>query len=202
MTKIVTSKYKVSRRLGMSLWGSAKDPVHKRNYAPGQHGQTAQKRTTVYGTQLLAKQKLKKYYNMMEKQFKNTCLKAKKQKGNTSENLIAMLERRLDAVVYRLNLAPTIFSARQLVSHKHIMVNGQVVNIASYAVRPNDVIELKSKEIPLCIASVQKMERTVPTYLTFDPKAMKGSYINDPLLSDVPYAVTMQPNFVIEFYSK
>ena len=202
MTKIVTSKYKISRRLGLSLWGTAKDPVHKRNYAPGQHGQTVQKRTTVYGTQLLAKQKLKKYYNMTEKQFKNTCLKAKQQKGNTSENLIAMLERRLDAVVYRLNIAPTIFSARQLVSHKHILVNGKKVNIPSYSVKPNDIVELKSKNIPLCIESVKKMERTIPSYLTFDSNAMKGSYVHDPLLSDVPYAVTMQPNFVIEFYSK
>lgn len=205
MTKIVKSKYKICRRLGESLWGSAKDPVHKKNYPPGQHGASfGQKRKTVHGTQLQAKQKLKKYYNIVEKQFKNTYLKAMKQKGNSAENLVGLLERRLDAVVYRLNLVPTIFSARQLVGHKHVLVNGKVVNIPSYLVKPNDTIELKttSKEMPLCIEASQKMERSIPSYLTFDPKAMKGSFVTVPSLADIPYATTMEPHFIVEFYSK
>jgi len=204
VTKVIASKYKISRRLGESLWGSGKDPVHKKKYPPGQHGLLGVKRKTVHGTQLQAKQKLKGYYNMQEKQFKSFYLKARKQKGNTTENLMSLLERRLDAVVYRLNLAPTIFSARQLVSHKHILVNGKSVNIPSYLVNPNDVVELKekSRQIPLCLESVQKMERPVPTYLTFDAKAMKGSFITSPSLADIPYSVVMEPHLVIEFYSK
>ncbi len=204
MTKIVKAKYKISRRIGESLWGSAKDPVHKKNYPPGQHSALAQKRSTVHGTQLQAKQKIKKYYNIVEKQFKSTYLRAHKQKGNTAENLIGLLERRLDAIVYRLNIAPTIFAAKQLVSHKHILVNGKVVNVSSYLVKLNDVIELKesSKQLPLCIESIQKMDRAVPTYLTFDQKEMKGTFVNVPVLADVPYPINMEPNLVVEFYSK
>jgi small subunit ribosomal protein S4 len=204
VTKIVKSKYKICRRLGASLWGSAKDPVQKRNYPPGQHGLLGQKRKTVHGIQLQAKQKLKGYYNMTEKQFKNLYLKASNQKGNVTENLIALLERRLDAIVFRMNLAPTIFSARQLVSHKHILVNGKKVNIPSYSVKINDVIELttKSQQMVLCIDSVQKMDRPVPSYLSFDSKKMQGSFVNIPLLSDVPYATVMEPHLVVEFYSK
>lgn len=204
MTRIVKSKYKICRRLGVSLWGDAKDPVHKKNYRPGQHGASTRRKTTVHGVQLQAKQKLKGYYNLVEKQFKNLYLKARKQKGNTTENLVGLLEMRLDTIVYRFNIAPSIFSAKQLVSHKHIMVNGKVVNIPSYSVKPNDVIELraKSKEIPLCVESIQKMQREIPSYLTFDPKTMKGSFVHAPVLSDIPYPTVMEPHFVIEFYSK
>ena len=204
MTKIVKSKYKICRRLGASLWGSAKDPVLKRNYPPGQHGLLGQKRKTVHGIQLQAKQKLKGYYNVTEKQFKNLYLKARQQKGNVTENFVGLLERRLDAVVYRLNLAPTIFAARQLVSHKHILVNGKRINIASYLVNINDSVELRpqSQQIAICMESVQKLERPVPSYLTFDPKKMMGSFVNIPALSDVPYAAVMEPHLVVEFYSK
>ena len=204
VTKIVQSKYKISRRLGESLWGDAKDPVHKKNYPPGQHGVTGQRRKTSFGTQLQAKQKLKGYYNIGEKQFKNLFLKALQQKGDTTQNLVGLLERRLDAIVYRMNIAPTIFSARQLVNHGHVLVNGKKVDIPSFLVSQNDVIELKksSKEIPLCIESVGKMERPVPPYITFDSKAMKGSFVNIPLLEDIPYPVVMEPHFVVEFYSK
>ena len=177
MTKIVKSKYKISRRLGDSLWGSAKDPYNKRNYPPGQHGLTGQRKKTAHGVQLNAKQKLKGYYNLGEKQFKNLYLKAKKHVGNTNETLINLLERRLDTIVYRFNLAPTIFAARQLVSHKHILVNGKVLNIPSYLVKDNDVVELKSssQQMPLCLEAVQKMEREIPTNLNFDSKGMKVS---------------------------
>jgi len=204
VTKIIQSKYKISRRLGESLWGNAKDPVHKKNYPPGQHGATGQRRKTSFGNQLQAKQKLKGYYNINEKQFKNLFLKAMQKKGDTTQHLVGLLERRLDAVVYRMNLAPTIFSARQLVSHGHLLVNGKKVNIPSFLVNQNDVIELKksSKEMPLCMEAVNKMERPVPPYLTFDPKAMKGSFVNIPLLEDIPYPVLMEPHFVVEFYSK
>ena len=204
MTKIIKSKYKISRRLGESLWGSAKDPVHKKNYPPGQHGATGQKRKTSFGVQLQAKQKLKGYYNVSEKQFKNLFLKARQQKGDTTQNLVGLLERRLDAVVYRMNMAPTIFSARQLVNHGHILVNGKKVDIPSFLVNQSDVIELraKSKELPLCMEAVDKMERPVPPYLTFDTKAMKGSFVNVPALEDIPYPVLMEPHFVVEFYSK
>lgn len=204
MTKIVQSKYKISRRIGESLWGSAKDPVHKKNYPPGQHGATGKRRKTSFGTQLQAKQKLKGYYNISEKQFKNLFLKARQQKGDTTQNLVGLLERRLDAIVYRMNIAPTIFSARQIVNHGHILVNGQKVDIPSYLVKQNDTIELKksSQEMPLCMEAVGKMERPVPTYISFDTKKMKGSFVNVPLLEDIPYPVLMEPHFVVEFYSK
>lgn len=206
MTKIVSSKYKISRRLGVSLWGDSKDPYHKKNYPPGQHGASlaGQRRKTVHGTQLQAKQKLKGYYHLTEKQFKRTYLEARRMKGNTSENLVGLLERRLDAVVYRLNLAPSIFAAKQLVSHKHVLVNGKKVNICSYLVKEGDVIELgkKAKDMAVCIETVQKMERTIPEYLKFETKEMKGSFVRVPAFADIPYAAVMEPNLIVEFYSK
>lgn len=204
MTKIVQSKYKISRRLGINMWGRAKDPFNKKNYAPGQHVMGSQGRKTVHGVQLNAKQKLKGYYNIGEKQFKNIYLKARSKRGNTNSTLIQLLERRLDTVVYRLNLAPTIFSARQLVSHKHILVNGKTINIPSYLLKEGDVIELKqtSIQMALCLDSVTKMERSIPTYLSFDPKSMRGEFVTAPELVDVPYPNVMEPHLVVEFYSK
>ncbi|NRA74058.1 MAG: 30S ribosomal protein S4 [Rickettsiales bacterium] len=204
MTKIIKSKYKISRRLGVSLWGDAKDAYHKRNYPPGQHGLVGQKKKTVHGVQLNAKQKLRGYYNLSEKQFYNYYVAARKQKKNTNEALIELLERRLDVIIYRFNIAPTIFSARQLVSHKHILVNGKIVNIPRYSVKENDIIELKkeSHQISLCAEATQKMEREVPTYLNFDSKQKKGSLVTSPLFADVPFPSLMEPHLVIEFYSK
>lgn len=205
MTKILSSKYKISRRLGVSLWGSAKDPFLTKNYPPGQHGATLQRRKTDHGTQLHAKQKLKGYYGYItEKQFYRIFQEAHRMRGNTAENLVGLLEKRLDTVVYRLNLAPTIFAARQLVSHKHVLVNGKSVNIPSYSVKDNDVIELKEKSrtLPVVMESTQKMERTVPSYLNFEPKEMKGSFLRMPGLADIPYACVMEPHLIIEFYSK
>ncbi len=204
MTKIISSKYKISRRLGVSIWGSAKDPVHKKNYPPGQHGLTGQRRKTGYGSQLLAKQKLKGYYNIGEKQFKNLFLKARQEKGDTTQNLVGLLERRLDAIVYRMNLAPTVFAARQLITHGHVLVNGRKLNIPSALLKPQDVVELKtsSKEMIICIDSVSKMVRPVPAYISFDSKAMKGSFTAVPALSDIPYPSVMEPHLVVEFYSK
>jgi len=205
MSKRHESKYKINRRLGENLWGRAKSPVNKREYGPGQHGQR-RKKPTDYGIQLLAKQKLKFYYgNITERQFRNTYEEATRKKGDNSENLIGLLERRLDAVVYRLKFAPTVFAARQLVSHCHILVNGKKANIASMQIKEGDEIELKAKmrENVQVLEAVSSQERQVPDYLeVVDQKAFKGKFVRVPKLADVPYPVKMEPNLVIEFYSR
>jgi len=204
MTKRVEAKYKINRRLGVNLWGRPKSPINKRDYAPGQHGQRRRKPTD-FGTQLMAKQKLKGYYgNISEKQFRRYYDEAIRRKGDTSENLIGLLERRLDAVVYRLKFVPTVFAARQIVSHGHINVNGKRVNIPSYLVRDGDVIELrgKAKEMLLVLEAVASAERDVPDYLSVDYNKMQGSFLRAPKLGDIPYPVQMEPNLVIEYYSR
>lgn len=206
MSKIVTSKSKISRRLGVNLWGRGKDAFNTRSNPPGQHGAAAagRKKYSAFGTQLRAKQQLKGYYNMSEKQFHKTYFEAVRRKGDTSENLVGLLERRLDMVVYRSNFAPTIYSARQLVSHKHILVNGKKVNIASYQVKDGDVIEVKekSKQIPVIIEAGQKPEREVPGYITADAGNYKATYVRQPQFTDIPYPVKMEPNLVVEYYSR
>lgn len=204
MTKIVKAKYKVSRRLGVSVWGDAKDAFHTKNYRPGQHGVGGKLKVSDYGLHLNAKQLVKSHYGRVtEKQFKNTFKLAAKMKGNTAENLAALLERRLDAVVYRMNFAPSIFAARQMVSHGHIRVNGKKVNIPSQKLKVGDQIELKdgSKQIGLFMESAQKQERTVPEYLSMDPGKMAGEFLRIPMISDIPYP--FQPNFgkIVEYYS-
>jgi small subunit ribosomal protein S4 len=205
MSKRHESKYKINRRLGENLWGRAKSPVNKREYGPGQHGQR-RKKPTDYGVQLLAKQKLKFYYgNITERQFRNIYTEAIRRKGDNGENLIGLLERRLDAVVYRLKFAPTVFAARQLVSHCHVLVNGRKANIASMVVKEGDEIELKPKmrENVQVLEAVSSQERQVPDYLeVVDQKAFKGKFVRVPKLADVPYPVKMEPNLVIEFYSR
>jgi small subunit ribosomal protein S4 len=204
MTKRAESKYKINRRLGVNLWGRAKSPLNKREYGPGQHGQR-RKKPSEYGLQLHAKQKLKGYYgNITERQFRKIYAEAARRKGDTGENLVELLERRLDAVVYRLKLAITPFAARQLVNHGHVRVNGKKVNIPSYLVKDGDSIELrgKSKELAAVLASVQSPERNVPDYLSFSEGEMKGTFVRAPKLSDVPYPVQMEPNLVVEFYSR
>ncbi len=204
MTKRLESKYKIDRRLGVNLWGRAKSPVEKRNYGPGQHGQLRGKLTD-YGVQLQAKQKLKGYYgNVSEKQLRKYFEEAKRRRGDTSENLIGILETRLDAAVYRLKFAPTVFASRQIINHGHIKVNGKRVNVASYMLREGDEIEVreKSKTIPLIVESVASEERQVPEYFECDEKAMKGKFIRTPKLADVPYPVQMEPNLVVELYSR
>jgi len=206
MTKRTQAKYKISRRLGVNLWGRAKDPSNKKNFPPGQHGATAgRKKTSDFGIQLQAKQKLKGYYgNVSERQMRATYKEALRRRGDTSEWLIALLEARLDMVVYRLNFVPTIFAARQFVSHKHVLVNGRAVNIASFKVKPGDVIEIreKSRQIPIVIEAQQNPERAVPDYIEVDGKGLKGKFIRIPKLADVPYPVIMEPQLVVEFYSK
>ena len=204
MTKRVESKYKINRRLGVNLWGRPKSPIGKRDYGPGQHGQRRRK-VTDFGVQLAAKQKLKGYYgNIGEKQFRKYYEEASRRKGDTSENLIDLLERRLDAVIYRMKFAITPFAARQFVSHGHITVNGKRVNIPSYSVRDNDTIEVKerSKQLAVVLDASQSAERDTPEYIEVDHRAMKGRFLRSPKLSDVPYPVQMEPNLVVEYYSR
>jgi small subunit ribosomal protein S4 len=204
MSKRVTAKYKIDRRLGVNLWGRAKSPIGERNYAPGQHGSN-KKKPTDYGLQLLAKQKLKGYYgNLTERQFRRIYQKASQMKGDTSQNIIGLLERRLDAVVYRMKFAITVFAARQLISHGHVLVNGRTVNIASYTVSEGDVIEIreKSKSNIAILEATQSAERDIPFYVEVNTSALKGTFVNTPKLEDVPYPVVIEPNIVIEFYSR
>ncbi len=204
MTKRTESKYKINRRLGVNLWGRPKSPLTRREYGPGQHGQR-RKKPSDFGTQLAAKQKLKGYYgNIGERQFRRLYEEASRRRGDTGENLIELLERRLDAVVYRMKLVPTPFAARQLVNHGHILVNGRRVNIASFQVKDGDVIELRNKvkQMALVLEAAQSNERDVPDYVEIDHQAMKGKFLRAPKLADVPYPVQMEPNLVVEFYSR
>jgi len=204
MSKRTESKYKINRRLGVNLWGRSKSPLNRREYGPGQHGQR-RKKPSDYGTQLAAKQKLKGYYaNIGERQFRRLYEEAARRRGDTGENLIELLERRLDAVVYRMKLAPTPFAARQLINHGHVLVNGKRVNIGSVILRDGDAIELRqrAKEMALVLEATQSSERDVPDYLEIDHERMRGRFIRAPKLADVPYPVTMEPNLVVEFYSR
>ncbi|MDR0942431.1 MAG: 30S ribosomal protein S4 [Holosporales bacterium] len=204
MSKRVQAKYKIDRRLGVNLWGRPKSPFNARNYAPGEHGKNKMKPSD-YCVQLNAKQKLKGYYgNIGEKQFRKIYKEAIRRKGDTSENLIGLLERRLDAVVYRMKFAITVFAARQLVNHGHIAVNGKRVNIPSYRVNDDDEISIigKMKENENTLAAINTSERDVPDYCDVDTKELKGKFIRAPQLADVPYPVSMEPNLVIEFYSR
>ncbi|MBM3554977.1 MAG: 30S ribosomal protein S4 [Alphaproteobacteria bacterium] len=204
MTKRLASKYKITRRLNENLWGRPKATINKREYGPGQHGQRRRKPTD-YGTQLAAKQKLKGYYgNITEKQFRRIFAEAERARGDTSENLIGLLERRLDAVIYRMKLVPTVFAARQMVSHGHVKVNGKRVTVASYSVKVGDDIELveKLRQHPAVILASESGERDVPDYVEIDHKKMKGKFVRVPKLSDVPYPVKMEPQLVIGFYSR
>lgn len=204
MTKRVESKFKINRRLGVNLWGRAKSPINRRDYAPGQHGQR-RKKPSDFGVQLMAKQKLRGYYgNIGEKQFRKYYQEASRLKGDTSEKLIELLERRLDAVVYRMKFAITPFAARQFVSHGHVLVNGKRVNIPSYLVKDNDTIEVKdrSKQLAAVLDASQTTDRDVPEYLEVDHRAMKGRFARAPKLTDVPYPVQMEPNLVVEYYSR
>ncbi|MFW5679916.1 MAG: 30S ribosomal protein S4 [Pseudomonadota bacterium] len=204
MTKRVQAKSKICRRLGVNLWGRAKDPLAKKNYAPGMHGQK-RKKVSDYGQQLLAKQRLKGYYaNMTEKQFRRAYETASKGKGDTAENLIGLLERRLDVVVFRMNVVQTMYQARQFVNHGHVLVNGRRVTIPSYSVREGDVVEVaeRSRDKLMVVEALQNQERDVPDYLEMDMKGLKARLVRTPKLGDVPFPVQMEPNMVIEYYSR
>ena len=205
MTKRAESKYKIDRRMGQNIWGRAKSPVNKREYGPGQHGQRRKGKPSDFGTQLKAKQKLKGYYgNISEKQFRKYYAEAIRLKGDSGDNLIGLLERRLDSVVYRAKFAVTPFAARQFVNHGHVKVNGRRVNIASYLVKAGDVVEVKetSKQLVIVLESVQSAERDTPEYYEVDHSKMTAKLTRIPLPSEVPYPVHMEPNLVIEFYSR
>ena len=205
MSKRHSAKYKIDRAMGENLWGRAKSPVNKRSYGPGQHGQRRKSKVSDFGLQLKAKQKLKGYYgNITEKQFSAIYAEAGRRKGNTSENLIGLLESRLDAIVYRAKFVPTVFAARQFVNHGHVKVNGVRVNIGSYRCKPGDVIEVreKSKQLVSVLEAVALAERDVPEYIEVDHNKMVATFVRIPVLTDVPYAVVMEPHLVVEFYSR
>jgi len=205
MTKRLSSKHKVDRRLKTNLWGRPKSPFNSRNYPPGQHGKSRKGKLSDYGIQLEAKQKMKFYYgNMNERQFRNVYLKSIKKRGNTSENLIGFLESRLDTVIYRAKFAITVFAARQLINHGHVKVNGKKVNISSYLVKPGDTLEIrdKSKDMVIITASIQTKERDVPEYIQLDEKNKKAKLIRIPKFAEIPFPSIMEPNLVIEYYSR
>ena len=204
MSKRHSAKYKLDRRMGENIWGRPKSPVNKRQYGPGQHGQRRKQKVSDFGLQLRAKQKLKGFYgNITEKQFVRIYEEAARRKGNTSENLIGLLESRLDAMVYRAKFAPTPFAARQLVNHGHVMVNGRRVNIASYRCKPEDKIEVreKSRNMALILEALQSPERDVPEYIEQGDRGFSVRFVRAPELAEVPYAVKMEPNLVVEYYA-
>ncbi|MDE2109869.1 MAG: 30S ribosomal protein S4 [Alphaproteobacteria bacterium] len=204
MSKRASAKFKIDRRMGESIWGRGKSPVNKRSYGPGQHGQRRAKKLSDYGTQLQAKQKLKGYYgNITERQFRKYYFEAVRRPGDTGENMIGLLERRLDAVVYRCKFTPTPFSARQLVSHGHVKVNGKRITIASYMVKEGDVIELtqKARDMGLVLEAAKSPERDTPDYLEVE-EGRKAKFLRTPKLADVPYAAQMHPHLIVEFYSR
>ncbi|MCC0029162.1 MAG: 30S ribosomal protein S4 [Brucellaceae bacterium] len=205
MSKRSPSKYKLDRRMGENVWGRPKSPVNRREYGPGQHGQRRKGKLSDFGVQLRAKQKLKGYYgDISEKQFRGIYNEAARRKGDTPDTLIGLLESRLDAIVYRAKFVPTVFAARQFVNHGHVKVNGRRVNIPSYRCKPGDVIELreKSRQLALVLEATQLAERDVPEYIEADHNKMVAKYTRMPGLSEVPYAVQMEPNLVVEFYSR
>jgi small subunit ribosomal protein S4 len=205
LTKRTSAKYKIDRRMGENIWGRPKSPVNKREYGPGQHGQRRKGKMSDFGTQLRAKQKLKGYYgDLTEKQFRKIYDEAERQRGDTSELLIGLLERRLDAVVYRAKFVPTVFAARQFVNHGHVLVNGKRVNIASYRVKEGDVVSLrdKSRQLALVLEAIGSPEREVPEYLAVDHSKLTAEFVRSPALTDVPYPVMMEPNLVVEYYAK
>ena len=205
MSKRISTKYKIDRRLGENIWGRPKSPVNRREYGPGEHGQRRKGKPSDFGVQLRAKQKLKGYYgNISEKQFRRIYGEAVRQKGDTSENLIGLLESRLDAIVYRAKFVSTVFAARQFINHGHVKVNGGKVDIPSYRCKPGDVIEVRdrSKQLAFVLEATQLAERDVPEDVDADHSKMTATYVRKPAFSDVPYPVQMEPNLVVEFYSR
>ena len=205
MSKRNSVKHKIDRRLGENLWGRPKSPLNARAYGPGQHGQRRKGKTSDYGLQLKAKQKLKGYYgSITEKSFKRLYVEAARSRGDTGERLIGLLESRLDAIVYRAKFVPTVFAARQFVSHGHVLVNGKRVTIPSYSVKPGDKVELRerSRQLAIVLEANQLAERDVPEYIEVDHSKQSATYVRVPALADVPYPVQMEPNLVVEFYSR
>ncbi|MFN7178716.1 30S ribosomal protein S4 [Hyphomonas sp.] len=204
MSRRHSAKYKIDRRVGENIWGRPKSPFNKRNYKPGQHGQNRRNKVSDFGMQLQAKQKLKAYYgDITEKQFSKIYEEAARMKGNSAENLIGLLESRLDAIVYRAKFVPTVFAARQFINHGHVTVNGKRCNIGSARLKPGDVVQVreKSRNLALVLEALGSPERDIPDYVEVDPKGMTATYKRVPVLTDVPYPVKMEPAQVVEFYS-
>lgn len=204
MSKRIQAKHKIDRRLGVNLWGRPKSPINDREYGPGQHGQR-RKKPTDYGIQLMAKQRLKGYYGSIgERQFRKLYEEASRRRGDTSENLIGLLERRLETIVYRAKFVQTVFAARQFVNHGHVLVNGKRVNIGSYQLKEGDVVEVRdrAKQLAIVLGAVQSQERDVPEYVDVDHKKMTAKFVRVPTLGDVPYPVSMEPHLVVEYYSR
>ncbi len=204
MSRRHSAKYKIDRKVGENIWGRPKSPFNKRPTKPGQHGQGRRQKVSDYGLQLLAKQKLKFHYgDITEKQFRRTYDDAVRKKGNTAENLIGLLESRLDAFIYRAKIVPTIFAARQFVNHGHVLVNGTKTNISSCRLKPGDVVQVreKSRNMALVLEALGSPERDIPEYIEVEPKTMSATYVRIPLLSDVPFSVQMEPAQVVEYYS-
>lgn len=205
MTKRLTAKHKIDRRLNDNLWGRAKSPANRKETGPGQHGARRKGKLSDYGNQLRAKQKLKGYYaNITERQFRKIYAEASRKRGDTGENMIGLLESRIDAIVYRAKFAPTPFAARQLVSHGHVKLNGRRMTVASAVLKPNDTIELsdKARDMLLVLSAIQSTERDVPDYVEADHSKKTAKFTRVPKLSDVPYPVQMNPNLIVEFYSR
>ena len=205
MSKRIDAKHKIDRRLGVNLWGRPKSPVNRREYGPGQHGQRRKGKLSDFGTQLRAKQKLRGYYaNISERQFRKYYAEATRLRGDSGENLIGLLERRLDALVYRAKFVPTMYAARQFVNHGHVKVNGRRVNVASAMLKPGDVIEVKdaTKQHVNVLAATQLTERDVPDYIDADHGKMTAKLTRIPGLAEVPYPTQMEPNLVVEYYSR
>jgi small subunit ribosomal protein S4 len=205
MTKRHEAKYKIDRRMGQNVWGRPKSPVNKREYGPGQHGQRRKSKLSDYGVQLKAKQKLRGYYGgIPEKQFRGIYFEAIRMKGDSGAHLIGLLERRLDAVIYRAKFVPTIFAARQFINHGHIKLNGKRANIASMRIKVGDVVEVKekSRQLQLVLEGVALAERDVPDYVEVDHTKMTAKLTRIPTLPEVPYPVIMEPHLVVEYYSR
>jgi small subunit ribosomal protein S4 len=205
MTKRHNAKYKLDRRMGENVWGRPKSPVNRREYGPGQHGQRRKSKLSDYGVQLKAKQKLRGYYgNISEKQFRGIYTEARRLKGDSGAHMIGLLERRLDAIIFRAKFVPTVFAARQFINHGHIKVNGKRVNISSFRVKVGDVVEVKesSKQMALVVEAQALAERDVPDYIDVDGSKLTAKLTRIPLLTDVPYAVQMEPHLVVEYYSR
>jgi len=205
VTKRTSAKYKIDRRMGENIWGRPKSPVNRREYGPGQHGQRRKGKMSDFGLQLRAKQKLKGHYgDLTEKQFRRIYAEAERRRGDTGELLVGLLEQRLDAVIYRAKFVPTIFAARQFVNHGHVLVNGRRVDVPSFRVTPDDRITLseKAKQMALVLEAAQSGERDVPDYLDVDHAKLTATFVRVPALADIPYAVVMEPNLVVEYYAK
>ena len=200
-------KYKLSRRERQDLFGSpkslmGKSPLEKKNYPPGEHGQSRRQKISEYGVQLREKQKIKRIYGLFEKQFRNLFEKASRQKGITGENLVKLLERRLDNVVYRLGFAPTRISARQLVSHRHVMVNDKIVNVPSFVISTGDIVRIreKSKKMDAIHNSLKKVRDNQFSWLTIDKATLSGTFVQVPERAEIPLNANEQ--LVVELYSK